>query len=211
MNVHLIELGYIGELVPQLEAEGYDVYLEPSKMLVPGFLGDFRPDAVAIRQDKKLVIEIISNGERKSPVKTNIAGLFAGQKEWEHRLIVMNPANKASNPAIQKVGVISSSVSNLNDLIENKQYSAALLLGWATFEALSRSIMPKTFARPQTPARLIQEMAMEGVVTPAEAATLRALAQKRNKLVHGDLTTKVSKSEIVRFQGILAELQKTNA
>jgi uncharacterized protein YutE (UPF0331/DUF86 family) len=211
MNVHLTGHGYIGELVPQLEAEGYDVYLEPSKLLVPSFLGDFRPDALAIRPDKKLVIEIISNGEKKSAEEASIAGLFAGQKEWEHRLIVMNRANTGANPAVQEIRTIGDSVSNLNDLVEEGQYSAALLLGWATLEASGRFLMPDTFARPQTPARLVQELATEGVVTPAEAANLRTLAQKRNKLIHGDLTTKVSKSEIVKFLGILAELQKTNA
>lgn len=210
MNIHLTELGYLREMVPQLEAEGFDVYLQPSKLLIPSFLGDFRPDALALRKDKKLVIEVISNRNKKSVDPSKVAGLFSGQNDWELRLIVMNPANTGKNPTIQKAGAISDSLTNLNGLIENKQFSAALLLGWATFEALSRTIMPKTFVRPQTPARLIQEMAMEGVVTPDQAKSLRALAEKRNELIHGDLTTRVSKSQTVRFVRILEDLKKVN-
>jgi REase_AHJR-like len=209
MNVHLTELGYLREMVPQLEAEGFDVYLQPSKLLVPSFLGDFRPDALALRKDKKLVIEVISNRDKKSADPSKVASLFSGQNEWELRLIVMNSANTGINPAIQKAEAINESLANLNGLIGNNQHSAVLLLGWATFEALSRVIMPATFTRPQTPARLIQEMAMEGAVTPKEAETLRALADKRNRLIHGDLATKVSKTDAVKFVRVLEGLQKT--
>ena len=35
-------------LTPQLEAEGYTIYLEPPRQLLPGFMQGYTPDAIAL-------------------------------------------------------------------------------------------------------------------------------------------------------------------
>lgn len=42
----------------ELLAEGYDVVLQPNKLMVPPFLGNVTPDALAFGPDKNLVIEV---------------------------------------------------------------------------------------------------------------------------------------------------------
>ncbi|MBV8924915.1 MAG: hypothetical protein JOZ74_06045 [Bradyrhizobium sp.] len=51
--------------VARLESEGYDVFLQPRAALVPEFLGDHVPDAVATGNGKKIVLEVVrsSNAE----------------------------------------------------------------------------------------------------------------------------------------------------
>jgi uncharacterized protein YutE (UPF0331/DUF86 family) len=79
----------------------------------------------------------------------------------------------------------------------------SLLLAWATFEALARAVVSGEFQRPQTPGRLVQVLAQGGYLTPTEADKLRRLAEKRNKLIHGDLQVRVSKAEVKRFARVL--------
>jgi uncharacterized protein YutE (UPF0331/DUF86 family) len=50
---------------------------------------------------------------------------------------------------------------------------------------------------------MVEALAMEGHVTPTEAAKLRALAKKRNQLVHGDLAVDVAREETMEFLEIL--------
>ena len=39
----------IDQLTPQLEADGYPVYLEPPRQLLPAFMAGYIPDAIALR------------------------------------------------------------------------------------------------------------------------------------------------------------------
>ena len=39
----------IEQLTPQLEADGYTVYLEPPRQLLPAFMRGYIPDAIALR------------------------------------------------------------------------------------------------------------------------------------------------------------------
>jgi uncharacterized protein YutE (UPF0331/DUF86 family) len=69
-------------------------------------------------------------------------------------------------------------------------------------------LLPGRFERPQTPGRLVQVLASEGYVTPSEADKLRGLAEKRNKLVHGELRTRISEADVAQMTDILSTLKK---
>ena len=92
--------------------------------------------------------------------------------------------------------------------MEGRHFCPAFLLAWATFEAIARVLIPSQMQRPQTPGRLVQVLASEGYLTPTEADSLRLLADKRNKLIHGELRTRISKSEVNRIADVLSMLVK---
>lgn len=79
-------------------------------------------------------------------------------------------------------------------------------MAWAAFEALSRERRPNEFARPQSPGRIIEHFASQGIIAPSDAAFLRSMAQSRNAFVHGDLRQTVALTEIERFVGLVREL-----
>jgi hypothetical protein len=54
-------------LIPELQAEGYEVFVEPGPLLAPVFLEGLRPDAIALKEGKKLLIQFV----RGSPAKAN--------------------------------------------------------------------------------------------------------------------------------------------
>lgn len=194
-------------LVPELEQEGYSLYVHPHRTLIPQFLGGHVPDAIALRDDKNLVIEIAlrKTVERTEQIR-RLSELFEGQDKWELRVYWGGPTELRATLAAQRTETIRARIDEVKELRAKNFVGPALLLAWATFEALSRLLMSKEFARPQTPGRLVELLAREGYVTPTEADRLRELANKRNKLVHGELETSISDEELELFNSILDTL-----
>jgi uncharacterized protein YutE (UPF0331/DUF86 family) len=197
----------LAQMVPELEADGYEVYLEPSKGLSPAFLGNFRPDAIALRGDKNFVIEVLSTKNPSAAEKiAKLQGLLLGQDGWELKLVWIEEATKYTQLYVQTNEKIKARIAETKILAERGNLEPALLLGWGTFEAIARATFPQQFERPQTPRRIIEILANQGNLTPTEADALRILAEKRNKLIHGDLNQIASKIELDMFISVLVML-----
>jgi uncharacterized protein YutE (UPF0331/DUF86 family) len=198
-----VELDVLQDLVPELEADGFDVYIHPNKPLIPGFLGDFRPDALAIRADKSLVVEVLRRSPHASKRLERITALLQGQKKWELRVVWIDPTSDQETLQVQDIAAMQARILEIKQIAASGHIEPAMLMAWATFEALARAVLTKQFGRPQTPDRLIQILAGEGYLTPTEADGLRALAEKRNKLIHGELQVRVSAKELQDFASVL--------
>ncbi len=201
------EADVLQALLPKLEEEGYAVYLHPNRALLPSFLKDYAPDAIALRADKNLVIEIVLRqaDDNKDRVQ-RIAKMFEGQDKWELRVYWGGPTEPQTTLQVQTPEQIKARVAQLRALGDEGHLEPALLLGWATFEALARATMSREFERPQSPGRIVEILAREGHITPTEADRLRQLSNKRNKLIHGELQVRVSKEEILAFARVLDTL-----
>ncbi|MGR8953464.1 MAG: hypothetical protein ACU83V_13785, partial [Gammaproteobacteria bacterium] len=196
MSGHATEFDMLQQLIPELEAEGYDIYVHPNRQLLPDFFEDFMPDAIAVRSDKSIAIEVIRrshDGERKMG---KVANLFEGHDEWEFRVVWITPAGAVMALESQTVSLIRKRIEEIKELAKGRHFSSAFLLSWATLEAIGRILLPKQFERAQTPGRLVQVLASEGYITPSEADNLRQLVGKRNKFVHGELKTRINKSDV---------------
>src|ERR1700730_742446 len=73
------------------EARGLKFYVNPPRELIPEFLGDFRPDAIALGPEGGIIIEVKL---RRSPASERrlapIARKVSSQKGWEFRAIYLN-------------------------------------------------------------------------------------------------------------------------
>jgi uncharacterized protein YutE (UPF0331/DUF86 family) len=192
--------------VSELEQDGFEVFIQPRSPILPPFLKGFRPDIIARRSDTNLVVEVVSKLRQEDKTLAAMAAAVRGNPGWEMRVIVASPTTDASPLQGQPLGAISQAANEVQALIQGGHYRAALLMAWSTFEALGRSYMPEDFARAQSPGRLVQLLAQEGYVTPSEADTLRKLAEKRNVLIHGNVSTEVSEIEVKGFMSILEKL-----
>lgn len=47
-------------MVPQLEAEGFSVFVHPSRDMLPAFLSTYHPDVIAYKGDRKVAIEVMA-------------------------------------------------------------------------------------------------------------------------------------------------------
>ena len=202
------ELDVISRLVSELQAEGYEVYIHPKRQLLPEFLRDYAPDAIGLRPDRNIAIEVIRKSPDAKKRAESIASRFEGRNDWELRIVWITPATSPKAVEIQSPATIRNRISEIRELSDSGHNGPALLLAWAAFEAIGRALVAKQFERPQPPGRLVQVMAGDGFLTPTEADYLRLLAEKRNRLTHGGLQTRVTKAELDRFAVILATLHK---
>src|SRR5262249_32811188 len=194
MSAAAQEISVLETVASQLEAEGYDVYIQPSGPVLPLFLRDQPPDAVALGKDRNLAIEVLRESPSSKDQLERLREKLSGHEGWELRVYFVSPSHTSESIEGVSRQVIEQSMKSVRDLAGGGHTGPALLLAWATFEALSRALLPDKFARRQTPQRLIEVLAEDGHLTPGEADHLRLLAESRNRLTHGGLQIKVTKA-----------------
>jgi uncharacterized protein YutE (UPF0331/DUF86 family) len=204
----LHEAAVLENIVPQLEAEGYEVYSHPSAHLLPSFMQSYQPDAIALREDKKLAIEVIRKGSPSAKNLDRLRDLLAGHRDWELRVYWISPSStpKPIEPASGKD--IEQAIKTIERLTSERLFAPALLMAWATLEGLGRALLSEKLLRPQTPGTLVEVLAGDGYVTPTEADRLRSLIAARNQIAHGGLQAKVGPKDIKSFLLVLNTLLK---
>lgn len=204
-----IETAVVERLIPELEADGFQVFAEPDRLIVPLFLGDYRPDLIALRNDRNLAIEVADRGSAEGKRINEVARLFDKHPDWEFRLIWINQEQPSGDMVPQSLESVGQSLDEVDRLLAGGHDKAALLLAWAVLEALGRVLIESRFRKPQTPKRLIEVMAAEGLLTPDEADFFRTLYPVRNALVHGGLSVEVDRTDVenllVIMKSVLAE------
>lgn len=204
MSNTVIEDQVLQREIARLESEGYDVFVQPSAPLVPEFLGDYIPDAVATGNGKKIVLEVARSLE--SEKLKEVAARFAKQREWELKVLLVTPTSSGKTVPVQSRQAIDGAIEEIERLHEVNALRAAFLLAWATFEAEGRASVTGKFDRPQTPGRLVQVLSQEGLLTPAEADRMRILSEQRNQLVHGDLGTEITSEDLLWLVDVLRKM-----
>lgn len=209
-----IDSELLAATVRRLSEQGYDVIVEPSASLLPGSLLStlprrYRPDAIAIGRHPKLIVEIASENPEAARRIAELQQALKAEPDWKLHLVL----NRASGtPTLVRIDD-AEIVEFLNRAVEvaNVDARAALMMAWAALEALSRNRMPDVFARPQSPGRIVERLASEGIVAPSDANFLRHMAKKRNSFVHGDLRQTIAPDEVTRFISLLRELIVSSA
>ena len=157
------EIDMLQGLVPELEAEGYEVFPRPKKLLLPAFLREFRPHVVAFRKDKNLVVEVIGKSIQSAGRIEQLTALMKERSGWDFRVILVSSAGDQEPLTVQGPKSMQSRIDEVRRLAEAGHSEPAILLAFATFEALGRVALSKQFERPQTPGRLSEGLAHEGV------------------------------------------------
>jgi hypothetical protein len=134
----LSEVDFLRNAVSELEEEGYEVFIQPQPPILPSFLKDFRPDAIARRNGKNLVIEVVKTLEGRDKALAALASSIRARPGWEMRVIVVNPATRTTTLTKQSIDAVQRSLDEVSKLIESGHYRAALLMAWSTFEAAAR-------------------------------------------------------------------------
>jgi len=200
------EIDVLDSLLPQYEAEGYEVYINPSPSILPPFMQAYRPDAIALRTDKNIAIEIVRSAGASAHKIQKLQSLFAAHRDWELRVHYVPSLGSEKLPEVASRSAISAGIKRVLDLKKDGHKLPALVMSWAALEAIGRALLPERLRRPQTPARLIEVLASEGYLTPQEADTLRAAISLRNSAVHGGFDHVVDDKLIEQFVAILQML-----
>lgn len=191
-----LEEAVFQSMVPQLEAEGFSVFVHPSRDMLPIFLSTYHPDAIAYKGDRKIAIEVMGKHQIDSPKIERIRKIFSDHPEWELRVVYAPPRGIEEVIPTSSREIIEEHLQRIEGSFESMGATAALLIAWATFEAAARRLTPTNLARPQSPSRLIEVLASEGYITPDEADILRNLSRIRNEIAHGRLDLGASREQV---------------
>lgn len=200
------ELAILDRIRQELLADGYDVVIHPNRLMVPPFLGSFEPDALAFGKDRNLVIEVAAQSPSAQTRIRRLNELVAAAEGWDLKLVWISAGETPRSLPITDDESMRTTLEEIEALIELRRPRPAFLLLWATLEALGRRLMPSSVAKPQTPGRLVETLAREGHITPAEARVLRDQISRRNRLVHGDLTTEVRRKHVSDMLDVVRHL-----
>jgi len=207
VSLSVPESAVLENVLPELEADGFEVDARPAGHLLPSFMRTYVPDAIALREGRKLAIEVLSDEPSAKRKLAHIQELFSKQKDWELRVYWLSPNDRSQAVEAAPLESIDNAIESVHELAEEGRTAPAFLMAWSAFEALGRILLPEKFTRPQTPGRLVEVLAAEGQLTPTEADRLRHLVQVRNKLIHGGLQETVGTAELSDFVRVLRFLR----
>jgi uncharacterized protein YutE (UPF0331/DUF86 family) len=208
-EAQLWESNALRNLQQSSEARGLKFYLNPPREIVPEFLGDFQPDAIALGPEGGIVIEVKSQRNPGSEKQlAAIAKRVSSQKGWEFRAIYQNPPLDES-PSITKPTPeqLQAVFGQIEALIKAGYAAAALVIAWAALESLARLASTSSehkMSRSLTPIQAVQILAEEGYIENEVADRLREMARLRNAVAHGDFSTNVSEGQV---ENLLKQLQ----
>ena len=194
----LQESGALRDLRRMSEARGMTFYMQPPRKIVPEFLGNYRPDAIALGSDGGIIIEVKHRRSRRDEMQlAEISRRVSGQKGWEFRVIYLNssydktPIGKPTWPQLY------AALGESEALAAGGHHGAALVGAWAVLEALAR-LAGDGDAGPSSgsPLQAVQALAADGFVEKAVADRLRGLVGLRDAVVHGDLSVKVPADQV---------------
>lgn len=201
----------LDQIIPNLVADGYSVFVRPPRQMLPPFMRGYAPDAIALGAPKNLAIEVVREGGGRKPIADGVHRRFAESPDWELRVYAVSPAGDYTVVAAASREAIDAAIARIENLTAVGHREAALLLGWATLEAIVRNAIPGKLEHPQSSNQLVEIAATEGVVTPDEADRLRSLVILRNQIAHGALETRIEQEDIAAFVAILKLVMQENA
>src|SRR5215204_6558526 len=192
------------------EREGYSFYAYPPGDLLPHFLGNYRPDAIALKDNEKIAIEIKGRTSEQSRMRlSEIARIFQGQKDWHFLVFNIDDFDRDPNIRIYGIDEIEGALREVEHLAKSGQMRAGFVLGWAALEAVARALLtghPEDKMRTISSDLMSELLAGTGLVEQNSAKMLRDLSRVRNALVHGDLGVEVDQHSIQSLDDIVRSL-----
>ena len=136
-EARLLESNALRHLQKLSEARGLKFYLNPPREIVPDFLGDYRPDAIALGPEGGIIIEMKS---RRSPASekqlAEIASRISGQKGWEFRAIYLNPPMNEMPPIeIPTPDQLRATFREIEELTRTGHLAAGFVRAWRSFSS----------------------------------------------------------------------------
>jgi uncharacterized protein YutE (UPF0331/DUF86 family) len=200
-EAQLWESNALRNLQQASEARGLKFYVNPPREIVPKFLGDFQPDAIALGPEGGIVIELKRQGSAASKHQLAvIAKRVSNQKGWEFRAVYLNPPIEETlsiaKPTPEQLEVAFKEAAALN---KGGHAAAALVTAWAALESLARLASADTRAESSTglsSIQAVQTLAEEGYIEDDAADRFRELAKLRNAVVHGDFSVDVAAEQV---------------
>lgn len=177
------------------EERGYAFFKYPPRDLLPEFLKDYLPDAIALGPKEKVVIEVKSGRGGKSA--RQIARLLKEQEDWRLDLVFAEELDPC-DPVLarpEREG-IDAAIHQAQTLKEKGFAQAALVMAWSALEASARLYDEEEKHRSRSAQSLIEFLERLGIIDFEKAKALRVVGELRNRLVHGDFQADIPEAAL---------------
>jgi uncharacterized protein YutE (UPF0331/DUF86 family) len=197
VSTNVRESDFLEALIPSYEAEGFSVFLHPPREMLPPFMRGYQPDAIALKDDRKIAIEIKRDiGQTTAARIEQLHKMFSGHPEWELRPYYLPSRPEEEDIQVSDILEIDHALAEVEELKRGGHLRAALMMAWATLEAAGRALLPQNLRRPQPASSLVEVLASEGVITPTEADSLRKTVNLRNAASHGHFALPITERQV---------------
>lgn len=189
------------------ELRGYEFFMHPHPDLLPEFLRGARPDAMAMKGEEKLLIQVITGHPATNTRIRALSDRVRGHPGWSMKVYSSAAPIDEQHVIDPPTGNdIAERIDEVEALLRAGHARAGILLAWSVLEAITRGIGGSRVARATRP--LLRDsialfLEMEGLIDDEEAERLREAAGIGNKVAHGDLDLQPSE-DVVRWMLTLA-------
>jgi hypothetical protein len=203
----------IREVAREYRRAGYEVLVDPAGPQVPAFLGDYRPDLIAVGDRESVVIEVKSTrGFDRSEANREIAARVATEPGWRFELVVTGPrrGRQIEEQTPWDLPVVDGYLEQVRKLLEGQDREAAFLLLWANAEALLRrvALMEGVPISRLSPSQLVRELATQGVLERLDYVALDQAATFRNAFAHGMGAPEIEPALLDKLLGVIEALRE---
>lgn len=194
------ERAVLENLRERYEGEGYEFFPYPPSDLLPPFLEDYRPDAIAVGPTGRVAIEVKQNRRQANSARlSRVASLFSSHPDWRF-VVVYSDDNARAERSLSRPSRrdLERELSTVETLVRQGQSRAAIVLAWAALEAAARLLLsaPEATSPPRSPRQVLEELEREGFLDRETSKSLWEEVPLRNAIVHGDLATEIESSAI---------------
>jgi len=205
------ERRFIETLRPRFEQKGYEFRSYPTASDLPAFMETFAPDAIALKPDHKIAIEVKSRRNRANDLSIRvIRHIFQAHPEWQFRVFYIADSEQDSiDIPTSTWNVFFDKLATTRDLLAHGQSQAAFLMSWSLLEAAARMADADLRGRPQSPGTVVQALAMNGTIKPETERYLRNLIHLRNRVAHGDLEAETTEADVERILSIAQSVSES--
>ncbi|HGS4803852.1 TPA: hypothetical protein ACMDP0_000504 [Vibrio parahaemolyticus] len=204
------------ELAEELLGKGYKVLVEPALDQLPFELNGYRPDIVAEKDGKGIVIEVKSSARRISVDKfQTISNEVAKHEGWRFVLVTLDDegASIFTNTLEQLPDSteINQRIEKVEHLVELEMYDAGLLYLWSTLEVSLRvsAIKANLPVERFSALKIIDHLYSNGELSIYQYDFLKEAAKLRNKVAHGSVSS-VSKEQVLEALEVLKSINASS-
>lgn len=182
----------IDSLAFNYSQQGFTVWKEPSRDVLPFSLGNYSPDLIAKKGESGLIIEVKTT---TSPVSIDrfrsLAEDVSSHPGWRFLLVTLDDADLSELPTkneeLPTWSQLMVKLQQVKTLISAGSLEPSILYLWSIFEAALRkqAIAHNIPVERQPASRLLRHMYSQGEVSVNDLDLFQDFFSKRNRIAHG--------------------------
>jgi hypothetical protein len=195
-RARILHLRKLKELVSEYSNQGYEIFADLQNYPPPRLIGNFRPDLIAKKGDREVIIEIASRSEMDK-IKTKLEKLaeYADKtKDIRFDIVLTNPRtnlvkdHKSESQRRLLRHVWQYLLKDVNASYRRKQYNTTfyllydLLKSMLEEQATAKGIV--AISGRYTLTQIIESLLRSGLLNLEDYKSVKKLAIARNRMVH---------------------------